>query len=166
MGYFQDLRCKIGSHTGDWDYDRPRECDQSRRCTNCGYVSTRARHRWGEWDWEDPDNLKSCDSVRRCGRCDDAEYETRHRLEWRYALDVMGDLSDVDGLGWQLMAAATRSLQENYGKCQQVMACRRCGYYDGSSRRTFHDWGDWRLSQYDDTSVHICARCGEREESE
>jgi len=166
MGRFQDMRCKVGSHTGEWDYDGYRECGQTRRCTNCSAVSTRVRHNWGEWNWADPDDRTNCESVRECSRCDGTDYETRHNLEWRYTLDVMGDASNAKGLGEALLAATARAMQESYAKCQQVMACRRCGYFDMSASRTFHDWGDWRLSQYGDASVHVCARCGEREESE
>lgn len=160
------MRCKVGSHTGEWEFDHYRECDQTRRCGNCGTVSTRVRHNWGEWDWADPDDSRSCESVRECRRCDSTDRETRHNLQWRYILDVIRDPSEAESFGEAFAAAAVRAMQESYGRCQQVLACRRCGYFDMSALRTEHDWGDWQPSQYRDTSRRACTRCGNREESD
>jgi hypothetical protein len=159
------MRCGVGSHQGDWEYDSYGECAQTRRCSNCKALSTRVRHSWGNWQWVDPDDITSCESVRECSRCNGTQHESRHDLEWAYTLDIMGEPSDEDGLGLKLAAAASRALVESYTKCEQRMSCRRCRHCDYSASRTFHDWGDWQPSRRDDTSIRVCARCGEREKS-
>jgi hypothetical protein len=159
MGLFQNMRCKVGSHLGEWKYGTDRKCDQSRRCANCGKISSRVSHGWGEWGWADPGNQKSCKSVRKCGRCDKVEREERHNREWRYTLDVMNDREDGDDIGLKVMATAARALIEAYSKCEQRYVCLRCGD-SGISTRKYHDW------KYGDTSIRVCARCGTHEEYE
>jgi hypothetical protein len=76
------LRCNLGMHQGTWEYDYSRSCDQSRRCANCGTVSTRVRHNFSAWEFVDDRDEPNCASERTCDRCDDTETDYKHEYQW------------------------------------------------------------------------------------
>jgi hypothetical protein len=160
------FRCNLGMHQGAWEYDYSRACDQSRRCTSCGTVSSRVRHTFGDWRFTDDGAAPDCSSARTCARCDATETDYRHEFHWVNYREVLESMAGKPGSGLLGIAGAMASAYTaaNVHPCSQIMACRRCGSLgDSNTRITEHDWGRWQTEGYGGRALRICGRCGERE---
>ena len=162
--------CKIGLHSGIWEYQNPEECSQIRICERCGEKSKRVNHNWGEWDYL---YEKDCRQLSLCLRCAEEQERTEHQWgPWRYE-------SKASCLQLRI---CDRCLETEYGSkkhifdhleymdqnsCLQVEKCSRCGEV-GSNKHLNHDWGEWEFSTTHETPtpMRICRRCGEIEKKE
>src|SRR5881628_172812 len=125
-------KCLIGIHQGDWMFDAPDRCDQTRTCRICGVNHSRKEHRWPEWT-EATD--ARCESIRVCERCREDERQIVHAWsEWDYA--------DTDG-------------------CEQVQKCVRCGS-TRVEHRVAHQWEDWTYCEQFRAPIRVCRRCATR----
>jgi len=161
------LRCNLGMHQGDWEYDYSRSCDQTRRCTSCGNVSTRVRHDFGDWEFTDNRDEPNCASERTCDRCDETETDYRHEYQWVNYRELLESAArkPTSGLLEFAGAMATGYAASKIHPCSQAMACKRCSRPgDSSTLTTEHDWGRWQAGPYGQGTVRICGRCSEREE--
>lgn len=165
MGIFQNARCRVGSHTGEWTYDRYGACDQTRTCTNCSTESERTRHSFGGWEWVDPADPASCRSSRECSRCGKDETEDRHTHEWRYYRDFLEARLRDSGETATFKGVLIQVAIEVEPKCKQRLICPRCGDVGMSAERVEHDWGAWQPGRGGSVSVRSCERCGTREEN-
>lgn len=124
-------KCALGYHLEAWQYADSGACRQVSRCTRCGVVSERMAHVWSGWQRLDE---ASCTATRTCLRCGQAETKDDHDWNaWVY------DEPDV---------------------CRQRVRCSRCTA-PGTATRLQHDRGDWQWSEFYETGVAVCRRCGE-----
>jgi len=164
------LRCSLGMHQGDWEYDYRSSCDQTRQCRNCSNVSTRVHHDFASWDFVDSSDSLTCASERECERCGDTDNEYRHEYQWVYYQDLLKSASGRPASSLLEFAGsmATVYAASKVHPCNQIMACKRCGQPEGSMGMTAmeHVWGRWQMASHGSGSVRVCERCGESEEQD
>ena len=160
--------CKIGLHSGVWEYQNPDECSQVRICEMCGKESKQVNHSWGEWDYM---YEKDCRQLSLCLRCAEEQERTDHQWgPWRYE----------SATSCSQLRICDRCLETEHGSkkhvfdrleyvdknsCTQIEVCSRCGK-EGSTKLLNHDWGEWEFNTTYNAPMRMCRRCGEIEKKE
>lgn len=165
-GMIKKVGCKIGVHSGAWEYQSPDQCLQLRICELCGTESKREEHVWGKWDYLYD---RDCRQLCLCHRCGEEKVRTEHQWgPWRYkSLDSCLQVRICDRCLETEEGSAKHifDLREfvDREKCMQVEVCSRCGQ-KGSGSYLTHDWGEWKYRANENTPIRLCRRCGETEE--
>ncbi|MDQ3120572.1 MAG: hypothetical protein M3Q89_13570 [Verrucomicrobiota bacterium] len=162
---FEKGKCLVGLHQGEWQYEKPGQCEQLRVCSGCGAQNRKTEHVWGEWGFE---TEGKCAQQRVCGRCGAPEQRIEHT--WgalRYqAPDSCEEVRDCDRCH-EVWAAGPRHEWNAWqyatsDACGQNQICSRCGVA-GAQNRVVHRWRDWQHSAHHGGAVRVCRQCGEME---
>jgi hypothetical protein len=168
VGIFSNARHGLGFHTGEWVYDAPGQCAQTRTCTGCPDISKRVRHSHGEWRRNRPCDEATCGLVSVCAVCADTRFKSEHEPAWHYFADLpkMPDFPQKARLAKQVGFFSNA--------CKQFARCNYCGRIEHGFR-VQHDWTEPEIGtvQYvtsSDSSGHTvgnmymkCRRCHKRE---
>jgi hypothetical protein len=147
MGRLSNARHKLGFHTGDWVFDAPDSCAQTRHCTGCSDISTRVRHDLTGWAYREPRAANACVKDRTCMRCSLSEAEQEHSFKWVYS----DELPPESGL----LGAFSSALKST---CHQIMVCEYCRE-PGKGTRVEHTWGEMVRNENDGNYYRGCVRC-------
>ena len=149
MGFLRSARHNLGFHTGDWEFEAPDSCLQTRRCTGCSDVSKRVHHQLSAWVYRYPREANLCTKDRTCEKCPLAESTHEHTFVRHYIEQV----TERKDLRWARIRLR---------RCEQLNACAYCPTIE---RGTIikHFWGDSVWSERDARYYHHCLRCGEVE---
>jgi hypothetical protein len=160
---FDQGKCALGFHTGDWRYVKDQQCEQIQVCSRCKAKTRQVVHIWQPWRY-----LASelCEMSRKCGRCREEEKKVEHT--WTAPVyEAPGSCVKVRPCSRcreKSSAGVTHKWDswsyESHGQCTQVSTCSRCGTI-GMEKKISHDWGDWYKSKFYAAPVRVCRRCGE-----
>jgi hypothetical protein len=145
MGLLKSARHNLGFHTGDWEFDDPDSCQQTRRCTGCPDVSQRASHQLGDWVYRQPREDNLCAKDRMCRGCSLLESEQEHTFVWHYVEEIL----ERKDLHWARMRLS---------RCEQVNVCAYCPTIEKGTIVS-HSWGDSVWNGHESRYHHQCLRC-------
>ena len=129
---FDRGKCLVGMHQGEWAFDAPARCAQTRACAVCAAKESRIEHAWSEWK---PRSSKSCEQTRQCERCRDQEARVEHAwADWGYT---------------------------SAGNCLQARVCSRCNAV-ADDTQVVHQWGPWAYDEAHRAPIRTCGRCSLR----
>jgi hypothetical protein len=162
-------RHSLGFHTGEWAYDTPGNCAQTRVCTGCGDVAKRVEHSYGEWFRNERVAEESdCGLLRTCAVCNDAHLKPEHEIAWYY----FSDLPSVPDFPKKAYLSGKYGLLSN--PCKQYARCKHCTHVE-QNFRVWHDFGDRELGGAEHTQInettsyntglyyYECRKCHKRE---
>ena len=152
MGFLKASQHSLGFHSGEWTYDGPDACRQTRACTGCSNVSVRVRHDVGDWVYRMPRDVNFCTKERRCSRCRLTEGMQEHSFEWRYYDEL------------QRVPTFPRGYKRLRGPCARIMVCVFCPE-TGTSDVIQHDWTRLVKNPQDGFWYRHCTRCGKVDRS-
>ena len=151
MGVLGKIRHGLGFHTGEWAFDTPTSCAQTRRCTGCPDVETRVRHEISDWALRLPRKANACTRERVCRRCAMVETDQVHVFEWYYLEEA------PPGPGIAESFAALPDPTDRRHRCRQLSICEFC-YATKHDQRTHHQWGS-ATPTFNGEQEYRCRRC-------
>jgi hypothetical protein len=133
MGFFSNLKCKIGLH--EWSKLSSKvvdNCIQKRKCKNCDLEDSETNH---EWSIPEYTSIERCEKNKSCMHCQEVETELVHI--WN---------------PWQYESPKSCDLIRNCDKCKSVQEKRKASNND-------HVFG---ISEQlgPNLFLHKCSRCG------
>ena len=161
----QKGKCLLGFHEGEWNYEQPAQCTQTRLCTLCQKRQERTHHIWAEWEFE---RERDCAQRRVCERC--AESEERVTHNWAAPEFVEEGSCEQVRRCARCEAEEPTGASHQWGRweyaiedhCSEHQICERCGARSTHSRLE-HCWSEWQESAHYGGAVRVCRRCGEME---
>ena len=87
--WYLAVLCRVGIHSGQWEYVAAGHCSQTRTCDRCGVTKVRTKHR-RHWKYV---GERTCEQIRICKRCDALSGNRTRHEDWSESWDVGGDRS-------------------------------------------------------------------------
>jgi hypothetical protein len=151
MGFLKNARHSMGIHSGEWVFDAPGACDQTRDCTGCEAVSTRVHHDISKWRYREPRAEHLCVQERGCGRCDLAETKQEHKFEFIHYDSIARERP--------AMLRTPPGYKKIRHACSAMQVCLHCDTHGGGDF-VIHTWKGF---EHDDTTgrlIDVCLVCG------
>ncbi|MBI4202527.1 MAG: hypothetical protein HY532_05380 [Chloroflexi bacterium] len=81
--WYAAMLCRVGIHTGRWEYLAEGQCTQMRECRRCAATKVRTKHQ-REWRYARDGR---CEQIRTCKRCNAVSGErTKHQWGENYTV--------------------------------------------------------------------------------
>jgi hypothetical protein len=151
MSFLKKAQHSLGIHSGEWAFDAPGACAQTRRCTGCPDVSTRVRHDQAKWSYREPRGANFCTKERVCRRCSLTDTEQEHSFAFMYYDYVQKHRPE-------LLSAIPKGYKSLRGPCAKMSACTFCTTV-GRGDYIEHSWGNPVKNPEDGVMYSQCLIC-------